>query len=1021
MPKNSRAFLPSLIVLCFFAAGYEVHSTGKPPANSAFIIKSWDTEDGLPRNSVTSITQSRDGYLWLGTPNGLVRFDGVRFSVFDENNTPGLPGSHIVSLFEDSQGNLWVGTETAGVVVFKDGKATPTGLGQGSRESRMAAAAEDATGAVWLLASNGQLWRQYQGNTSAFLVEGGRPSDYRTLIADGTGKLWIGMDWQVAALETTLALDGPQLPLKPGPVLGGTIHMLLPARGGGFWCLADGRVQKWKENLSEADREVNQPEVLGGWYPWRLDPWGLARVSAASEDRQGNLIVGTLGAGLYWYNSHGEAARITTENGLAGNYIFSLHVDREGSLWVGTDGGGLCRVNRPVFSLLEETSDLVVQSVAEDSKGGLWLGFNGPTPAGYWKDGIWTQHNLPVRTVFVDRSDRVWGGTSGGLFRFDGGRFQPVAGIEGMNKMVMAIYQDSNGHVWAGLRGGLARWDEQAWKLFTKGDGLSSDIVRAIAGDSQGNLWIGTEGGGLNRFKDGQFRRIEGPTGGLPGDRITSLLVDEEDVLWIGTDGGGLVRFREGNWTQYTRRHGLASNSVGYLVEDGQDNLWIGSNAGLMRVPKKGLTDLANGSSDFLACRTYGKPDGLPNHECTSGSQPGARRTQDGKLWFPTIKGLVWVNPSQLKPNPHPPPVTLDLVLIDGQLLERSGLEDRPVVVPAGREQLEIHYSGLNLTAPGRVRFKYRMEGHETAWVEAADSRVARYSKLPPGNYRFQVTASNEDGVWNETGSSLAFTVLPPFWRTWWFFGSATFFLLGSVSAGIYYLSTQKLKRQLGKLKQEEALERERARIARDIHDQLGASLTQMALLGELLEGDKDSPEEVGTHAQQICQTARDTTRVLDEIVWAVNPSNDTLDGLMTYICKYAQEYLAVAGLKYRMDVPAELPLAIIPPDVRHNVFLAAKEAVTNVVRHARASSVWIRLQTENSRFILQIEDDGRGLNCLDEGAARGRNGLRNMGRRMEEIGGSFSIMAGPGGGTVVQLTTPLRFKTDRIAEARAV
>jgi signal transduction histidine kinase len=300
------------------------------------------------------------------------------------------------------------------------------------------------------------------------------------------------------------------------------------------------------------------------------------------------------------------------------------------------------------------------------------------------------------------------------------------------------------------------------------------------------------------------------------------------------------------------------------------------------------------------------------------------------------------------------------------------------------------------------------MEDYEMAWTEAGDNRWARYPKLPPGHYHFQVTACNEDGVWNPTGTGLAFIVAPPFWKTWWFRGATVAGLLGTIIAMVHYLSTQKLHRQLERLRQQEALEKERSRIARDIHDQLGASLTQVALLGELVESDKDSPAEVAAHAQQISQTARDTTRTLDEIVWTVNPSNDTLDGLINYICTYAQEYLAVAGLRYRLDVPAQLPAVAIPPEVRHNVFLASKEAVTNVVRHARASEVWLRLRLEPAGFVLEIEDNGRGVAGLDANAPQTRNGLRNMERRMKDIGGSFSIGPAPGGGALIRLTVPI-------------
>jgi signal transduction histidine kinase len=391
------------------------------------------------------------------------------------------------------------------------------------------------------------------------------------------------------------------------------------------------------------------------------------------------------------------------------------------------------------------------------------------------------------------------------------------------------------------------------------------------------------------------------------------------------------------------------------------------------------------------------------------GCQPGACRTRQGKLWLPTIKGLVSVNPAQLHLNTNRPPVAIESVLVDGQPQNTNGLRvgwPHALEVPADKERLEIHYTSLNLAAPERARFKYRLEGHETAWTEAGNARVARFSKLPPGHYRFQVMACNEDGIWNEVGASVALTVLPPFWRTWWFLAATAAGLLGTIVVVVHSVSTQRLQRQLAVLKQHEALEKERARIARDIHDQLGASLTQVSLLGEMVESDRESPDDVAAHARQISQTARETTRALDEIVWTVNPSNDTLDGLVNYVCKYAQDYLAVAGLRYRLDAPAQLPTSPISPEVRHNVFLAAKEAVTNVVRHAAASSAWMRLKLEPAAFTLEIQDDGRGPAGLDGKSQR--NGLRNMRKRMEDIGGRFSIEAAPEGGTLVRLTAPL-------------
>ncbi len=293
-------------------------------------------------------------------------------------------------------------------------------------------------------------------------------------------------------------------------------------------------------------------------------------------------------------------------------------------------------------------------------------------------------------------------------------------------------------------------------------------------------------------------------------------------------------------------------------------------------------------------------------------------------------------------------------------------------------------------------------------WTEAGNTRFVRYPKLPPGDYRFQVIAGNEDGAWNGHGALLDFTVGPFFWQTRLFRGAVAAALLACVIGMVHYFSTQRLQRQLEGMRQQQALEKERQRIARDIHDQLGASLTQVSMLGELVESDKDSPDEVEAHARQISETARDTARGLDEIVWAVNPLNDTLDGLINYFCKYAQEYLTLAGLRYRLEVPDQLPKTPLPPEVRHNVFLAAKEAVTNIARHAKASAAWIRLRLEPSRFILEIEDNGQGMANMDEARARTRNGLSNMRKRLEEVGGSCTFIPRPEGGTVVRLIGPL-------------
>jgi signal transduction histidine kinase/streptogramin lyase len=700
-------------------------------------------------------------------------------------------------------------------------------------------------------------------------------------------------------------------------------------------------------------------------------------------------------------------------------------VDRERCFWVGSNGGGLSRLKPLVFGSLTNSAGFTVQSVCPAADGGVWIGYNGNGRVDHWANGRLEQFtvglpeaDLAVRSIFVDRDQRVWAGTysvglyRGGLYRLEGERFRPVAGTENCTN-IGAIYQDRKGILWVGSHGALARQYQGQWTR------IAATGVQAITDDREGNLWLGTAGNGLIRVNQSGLTSFT-ITNALPDDQVSALWTDDTGVLWVGTSKG-LARHRNGRWTAFNTFEPLLGDSIGYFIGDATGNLWIGSRRGVLRVSIKELNALAEGSStNSPAIRIYEKPDGLPSRQCTEGSQPAACQTADGKLWFPTIKGLAWVDPTHLNLNTNPPPVLIESLSIDAEPVGVNGRPQDPnvlrapqphaITIPAGKEALEINYASLNLAAPDKGRFRYRLREHEKNWIETPwNVRRVHYSRLPQGHFVFEVQACNEDGVWSEPGAFLNITVLPPFWMTWWFLAVTTLGLLGLIIGSVHYVSTQKLQRQLALLRQQEAVEKERARIARDIHDQLGANLTQVSLLGEMMEADKEHPAEIEAHARQISQTALETTRALDEIVWTVNPSNDTLDGLVTYICKYAQDYLAVAGIRYRLDVPSELPASPISPEVRHNVFLAAKEAITNVVRHARATSACLRLHLLPDRFTIEIEDDGRGIAHLDPKAPQTRNGLRNMRKRMEDIGGSFAINPGTQGGAVVRLTAPLK------------
>jgi len=921
-------------------------------ADSPFTVDVWNTEDGLPQSSVIALTQTRDGYLWLGTLNGLVRFDGHSLTPFNVNNTPGLPGNGIVFLFEDSRTNLWAGTANAGLCRIQNGRVQNVDLG--GLGGNVTAAFEDSNGATWFATSG-----------LKFLC------------------------WRNGALEREPKLE-PDFE-KFLKLL--AVHVIVPEKNGGSWQLWRG----WVEKLQGEARE----KYFGPC------PWADATITAAGEDDAGNLVVGTRGAGVFWFDAAGGFRHLTKSDGLSEDYVLSLCFDSEKNLWVGTDGGGLDRVKRKIFSTPDELAGGVALSAAEDAAGGLWTTFNlrGLT---YWRTNV-AQHFLIGKEskpgpVLVDARQQVWVGTSGeGLFRFVAGNFQPVAETAKIGRQIYSLFQSRDGKIWAGGKNGLGGFDGQSWSFYAAAEGLPPNAVRALAEDAHGNLWIGTDGGGLFTLRDGKISATN-----APAKDISSLLIDRDNVLWAGTSGHGLARFAQGRWTTCAAADGLASDDIGYLIEDDLGNLWLGSYEGLMRVGKKSLADFAADPGKKISCRTF------LTRECSAGAQPAAIRVADGKLWFPTIAGLVSVNPADLKPNPNPPPVVIETVLVDGVPQKNNPLSStwpERVTLTPDNEQLEIHFTSLNFSAPKHaqlaVRFKYQLEGRDKKPTDAGDERVAHFSKLLPGEYIFRVTACNEDGFWNETGATIAITVEPPFWQTRSFLVTATVVFLGALAGIIYLVSTAKLKRQLRAARQKESIEQERARIARDLHDQLGANLTQVTLLGEMAEADKHLPEEIEQHAQQICATARDTTRSLDEIVWAVNPSNDTLEGLANYACKYAQDYFALAGVRFRSELPTQLPATPIPPEVRHHVFLAFKEAVNNVVKHAQATEARVKLQLEPGRFILSVTDNGRGLGDLS--GKKLRNGLKNMRKRLADVQGEFDLSPGAGGGTVVKFNVPVK------------
>jgi signal transduction histidine kinase/ligand-binding sensor domain-containing protein len=819
-----------------------------------------------------------------------------------------------------------------------------------------------------------------------------------------------GRPWVTTPLSLALIERGKLVPQLQGTKLG-QYEFLCPSRSGGWWIQTGGRVKLWREGQWIAD--------AGEWA--RSD----RRVECSLEDRRGQLWVASLGKGLYCYQTNGPVRQITVKEGLGSDLVRALFEDAEGNLWVGTRPGGLNRLRPSLFKTYGRKQGLstdLVTAICEGREGKIWVGTDGDgVDLLNLKDDV-VEHfdreqglvGRHVRTLLLDRKGAFWlGSWPGGLYRLEGESFVSVGNFPGRDMGLACLFEDSKGRMWLGQR------TLNRLVMFENGSATAIDLpnpapaldVTVIAEDAAGSIWAGTDGSGLFRWNGGQCRRFT-RRDGLSSNTIRALHADPDGALWIGTVDGGLCRFKNDRFVICSTRDGLVDDVINYIADDGRGFFWLTSFQGVFRVPKAVLNEFADGARRRIQCASYGKSDGLPALECPGGFQPAGCRTRDGRLWFPTIKGLVVVDPATVPTNSVAPPVLIEDVLVDGESVAPGKGPSPSLGAPSllrigpGRHRYEFQYTGLNFTAPERVRFRHKLDGLEEAWVEAGTQRAANYNHLSPGLYRFRVTACNQDGVWNADGATLAFRVLPYFWQTWWFILGAGVFAAAALGATVAFMTRRKLKRQLERVEMQLSVEKERARIAQDIHDGVGANLTEIAWLAEVAEQDAGKPEEVRAQARKISSTARETVQSFDEIVWAVLPENDTLTSLVEYLGRRVDELFDNSPTRCWFSAPDKVPDIVVPAEVRHSFYLACKEALHNVSQHASATEVRVRVSLQDSALQVGIEDNGCGF---DPSAPRPEgNGLRNLRQRFHNLGGGFELTSKPGAGTRVFMTIPL-------------
>ena len=961
------------------------------PARYHFTV--WTTENGLPHNSIQAIHQTRDGYLWLATPDGLVRFDGVRFTVFNTANTKGIRSNRFTCFFEDDTGALWIGTGDGSITCYRQGAFVTYTTADGVPDDFISGLQADESGDLFIATARGIVrWRE--GKFLSFASDGSAPLKNQSYLA--RTNIFCYHD------ESSLHVlnHGRWLKLKREDGLPSfDVTEIFEDRQGAVWI---------------ATKDAALTRLYNGACTVFTPRNGLPANYAVSfvEDRQGALWIGTQGSGLVRFKD-GQFRIYTSADGLSGNIVMSLCEDREGNIWVGTGYGGLDRLNEDVIATFSTRDGLAANNIYpifEDRSGDIWIG--------HWPMGVsrYSRGHLinykgegdEVTAFAEDRDGRIWVGAYGGVRYFKDGKFTYFASQIGLpdRTVVSAIYQDRQGAFWFGTNQGLRRYEDGTLKVYTTADGLPGNDVRAIIEDRQGQLWIGTYSG-LARLKDGVLTSYT-ERDGLGGHQLRALYEDAEDVIWIGSYDGGLTRLKDGRFTAYTTREGLFNNGVFQILEDGRGNFWMSSNLGIYRVSRRQLEDFAAGKAREITCIPYGRQDGMLNIECNGGTQPAGVRTRDGKLWFPTQEGIAIIDPAAVPLNPLPPPVMLEEILIDRAAVEWRGDAGRLEIGP-DRESIEIHYTGLSFIKPEQISFRYRLEGLDRDWIDAGTRRTVYYSHLPPGRYRFTIIAANSDGVWNLTGASIDMVVIPPFWRTWWF-SSLVIISLAVIAVMLYRRRVAVLKR--AHAAQEafsrqliESQENERKRIAAELHDSLGQSLSIIMNRATLALNKPEDQPRVLDQVGEIASAASEAIKEVREVAYNLRPVELDRLGLTKALQAMVKKVSASTGINIAADIDRIDDLFTNKSEI--NLYRIVQESVNNIVKHSGASEAKVEIKRLARGIQVVIHDDGKGFiaGAHQSNEVSAGFGLMGIAERARMLGGKHLIQSAPGRGTTINLT----------------
>jgi len=976
--------------------------------------------EGLSQSTVNSIAQDRYGFLWFGTQDGLNRYDGYAFKVYTARpgDSTNIVDDYIWKTIVAQSGEIWIGTYNGGLnkfdpmterfTVYKHNPADSTSLGM----NNVVAVYEDRSSTIWVGTWGAGLSR-LDGQRGTFTHYRHHAEDPTSLIdnrigailEDSHGDLWIATWGGLSRMQggdrgRAMFKNYKNDPNDQSSLSNDLVWALVEDHEGTIW------IGTWAGGLNRYDRAQDR-FTRYQHNPRVRKSLSSNIVTCLTVDSRGALWIGTSNGGVNRFDLQSSTFHHVRHDpldpeSLGSNGVMSITEDRGGGLWFGHEGAGISNYDRKreKFLHLKHRRDVpgslghnIVRAIFENREGGLWVGTRGGglnyrKPATqefvHYRANRAVQGSLSsdfILSVIQTRTGDVFAGSQDlGLSRLPAGDskftryFREERNPNSLsNNSVAVVYEDRAGDVWVGTSGGgldLFNPGTAKFKHYQVRPGDSASIsgnwVRALYEDSEGKFWVGTWGMGLNLFdrSRGTFRHfLHSPSDSLSLSNNTVMCIaeDEETTLWIGTEGGGLNRFdrRTETFIRYTEQEGLPNNVVYGILSDGRGSLWMSTNRGLSRFDPRTRT-----------FRNYDVSDGLQSNEFNQGA---FCRTRDGMLLFGGIEGLTLFHPDSIVDNQTFPPVALTSFRIfeEPVVFERSIWARGDVTLQYWQNFFSFEFAALDFTAPEKNKYAYMLEGFDRDWVQAGTRRYASYTQVGGGTYTFRVKGSNSDGVWNETGTALQMTIVPPYWQTWWFRALGVL-----VVAGILFLLYQYRVRRLVEI------ERMRVRIASDLHDDIGSNLTRIAVQSEIIQT-TDEPSIIRSASSSIGAASREIITTMSDIVWSIDARNDTVGDLLDRMRDFAAELLGSRSITLKFEQSGLEARKKIPVDVRQNIYLIFKEAINNIARHSTAQHVTVSLVNLDGRMTMTITDDGV---AVERQGAHGGQGLRNMAMRAERI-----------------------------------